>query len=132
MIFKTRRHLIGWLFLMALGGPITGVWGASQDVRPVSQFNGFIIAPVEERIQVLSSGDKIFVSLEKNRTVKKGDRLEIFQPTLLPGSDTKDFLFAKVGQAVILEIPHERLLVCEIVSSQKEMAVGDRIYWPEN
>ena len=132
MIFKTRRHLIGLVLLLSLGGPIAGVFGASQEIRPLSQFNGFIIGPVEERIQALSSGDKILVSLEKVRLVKKGDLLEIFQQALLPGSDTRDFLFAKVGRAVVLEIPHERLLLCEIVSSNKEMAVGDRIYWPEN
>jgi hypothetical protein len=117
---------------MSLGGPVSWAFGASQEIRPLSHLNGFILAPVEERIQALSSGDRILVSLEKVRPVKKGDRLEIFQPTLFPGGGTGDFLFARVGRAVILEIPHERLLLCEIVSSSKEMAVGDRIYWPEN
>jgi len=131
MIFKNQRLLIGFVLLLSFGGSISWASGASQEIRPDSHLNGFIIAPVEERIQALSSGDRIFVSLEKARPVKKGDVLEIFQPAILSGRDHKDFLFARVGRAVVLEITHERLLLCEIVSSHREMAVGDRVYWPE-
>ena len=50
----------------------TWVFGASQEIRPPSQLSGTIVSPVEERKQALSSGDKIFVTLNKPIRLKKG------------------------------------------------------------
>jgi hypothetical protein len=107
------------------------VYGASQEIRPASQMSGTIIAPQEERKQALSAGDKILVSLEKARPVKKGDMPEIFQPTSLPFEGKGDYPFMKVGQVIILEIITDRLLLGLIESSIREIAVGDRLYFPE-
>lgn len=129
MIFKNHRTLKGAVLLLSFFSSLIYAFGVSQEVRPISQLAGTIAAPMEERKQALSAGDKIFVSLDQARPVKKGDLLEIFQPAILSG---KDFLFTKVGQVIILEITGQSLLLCEIVSSQREVAVGDRIYFPEN
>jgi hypothetical protein len=107
------------------------VYGASQEIRPASQMSGTVISPQEERKQVLSSGDKIFVSLDKAFPVKKGDRLEIFQPTSLPVERKVIPPFIKVGQVIILEIISDRLLLGLIEFSIREIAVGDRLYFPE-
>lgn len=110
----------------------TWVYGASQEIRPPSQLSGTIVSPVEERKQALSSGDKIFVTLDKTCPVKKGDTLEIFQQAYLPLDDKTAFPFVLAGKVVILEIINERLLLGVIESSSKEIAVGDRIFFPEN
>jgi hypothetical protein len=107
------------------------VYGASQEIRPPSQFSGIIVSPVEERKQALHAGDKIFVTLDKTRPVKKGDTLEIFQQTDLIIDGKPTFPFVRAGEVIILEIIDERLLLCVIESSSKEIAVGDRIYFPE-
>jgi hypothetical protein len=132
MIFKTNRVLTLFFILVTLFSALAWALGASQEIRPVAQLTGIIVGPMEERKQALSSGDKIFVSLDRPRLVKKGDLLEIFQPTILPGHENKDFSFTRMGQAIILEIINERLLLCIIHTSTKEIAVGDRIYFPEN
>ncbi|MBI5602190.1 MAG: hypothetical protein HY879_02445 [Deltaproteobacteria bacterium] len=132
MIFKNHRTLKGVVLLLSFFSSLIYAFGVSQEVRPISQLAGTIAAPMEERKQALSAGDKIFVSLDQARPVKKGDLLEIFQPAILSGKDNKDFLFTKVGQVIILEITGQSLLLCEIVSSQREVVVGDRIYFPEN
>lgn len=106
-------------------------YGASQEIRTPSQLSGTIVSPVEERKQALSSGDKIFVTLDETRPVKKGDTLEIFQQTYLTIDGKPAFSFVRAGQVIILEIINERLLLCVIESSLKEIAVGDRIYFPE-
>ncbi len=106
-------------------------YGASQEIRPASDMAGTIISPLEERKQALSSGDKIFVSLDKAFPVKKGDIPEIFQPTSLPVEGKVIFPYIRAGQAVILEIINNRLLLCLIESSIREIAVGDRIFFPE-
>jgi hypothetical protein len=109
----------------------TWAFGASPEVRSPSQLSGTIVSPVEERKQALSSGDKIFVSLDTARPVKKGDTLEIFQmvPITIDGKPT--FPFVRAGKIIILEIINERSLLGVIESSIKEIAVGDRIYFPE-
>jgi hypothetical protein len=109
----------------------TRVSGASQEIRPPAQLSGTIVSPVEERKQALHAGDKIFVTLDKTRPVKKGDTLEIFQQTDLIIDGKPAFPFVRAGKVVILEIIDERLLLCIIESSSKEIAVGDRIYFPE-
>jgi hypothetical protein len=125
-----------WVFILLVMLGIllcsfTWVFGASQEIRPPSQLSGTIISPVEERKQALSSGDKIFISLDKSRPVKKGDTLEIFQQVDLILDGKPAFPFVKAGEVVILEVINERLLLCIIESSSKEIAVGDRIYFPE-
>jgi hypothetical protein len=124
-----------WVFnlLVVLGivaGSFTWVLGASQEIRPPSQLSGAIVSPVEERKQTLSSGDKIFVTLNETHPVKKGDTLEIFQQADLTLDGKPAFPFIKAGEVVILEVINERLLLCIIESSSKEIAVGDRIYFP--
>lgn len=132
MIFKTHRVLTLFFILVTSFSTLAGALGASQEIRPVAQLTGIIVGPMEERKQALSSGDKIFVSLDRPRLVKKGDLLEIFQSIILPGTENKNFSFTRMGQAIILEIINERLLLCIIHTSAKEIAVGDRIYFPEN
>ncbi len=126
-----------WVFnlFVILGivwGSFTWVFGASQEIRPPSQLSGTIVSPVEERKQALSSGDKIFVTLDKTHPVKKGDTLEIFQQADLTLDGKPAFPFVRAGEVVILEVINERLLLGVIESSSKEIAVGDRIYFPEH
>jgi hypothetical protein len=112
-------------------GSFSWGFGASQEIRQASQMAGTIVAPVEERKQALSSGDKIFATLDKTRPVKKGDTLEIFQKAFLRVEGKHVFPFVRVGEITVLEIINERLLLCIIESSTKEIAVGDRIFFPE-
>jgi hypothetical protein len=127
-----KRTFILLVMLGIILCSLTWVFGASQEIRPPSQLSGTIVSPVEERKQALSSGDKIFVTLDKSRPVKKGDTLEIFQQAYLPLVGKTAFPFVLVGKVVVLEIIHERLLLGIIDSSNKEIAVGDRIFFPEN
>ena len=120
-----------FLVLVIVWGSFTWVFGASQEIRQTSQMSGTIVAPLEERKQALSSGDKIFVSLDKTRPVKKGDALEIYQQAFLSIERKLVYPFTLAGQVTILEIINERLLLCIIESSIKEIAIGDRIYFPE-
>jgi putative ubiquitin-RnfH superfamily antitoxin RatB of RatAB toxin-antitoxin module len=131
MIFKIHWGVIASIVWLSLLNPLAWTFGASQELRPASQLSGLITAAMEEGKQALSAGDKIFVALSQARLVKKGDRVEIFQPLLVPAKDNSAQLFAKVGQAIVLEITGEGLLLCEIISSQKEVAVGDGIYFSE-
>jgi hypothetical protein len=121
-----------FLVLGIVAGSFTWVLGASQEIRPPSQLSGTIASPVEERKQALSSGDKIFVTLDTSLPVKKGDTLEIFQQAYMLLEGKPSFPFVKTGVVVILEVINERLLLCVIESSSKEIAVGDRIYFPEH
>ena len=126
-----------WALNLSVGlviawGSLTWVFGESQEIRQASQMSGTIVAPLEERKQALSSGDKIFVSLDKFRPVKKGDALEIYQQAFLSIERKLISPFTLAGQVTILEIINERLLLCVIESSTKEIAVGDRIYFPEH
>jgi hypothetical protein len=131
MIKIHKWVLTQFVILVICLGSFSGVFGASQEIRPPSQLSGTIVSPVEERKQALSSGDKIFVTLDKSRPVKKGDTLEIFQPAYLTIDGKPVFPFVRAGQVIILEIINERLLLCVIESSIKEIAIGDRIYFPE-
>jgi hypothetical protein len=117
--------------LVIAWGSLSWVFGASQEIRQASQMSGTIVAPVEERKQALSSGDKIFVSLDKTRPVRKGDTFEIFQQAFLGVEGKPVFPFVRVGEVTVLEIINERFLLCVIESSIKEIAIGDRIYFPE-
>lgn len=113
------------IFLLSL----SWAFGASQEIRPPSQLSGTIASPVEKRKQALSSGDKIFVTLDRSHPVKKGDILEIFQQSDLMNDGNPTFLFVRAGEIIILEIINDRLLLGIIESSIKEIAVGDRIYF---
>ena len=129
-------NIIKWVLslfvvLVIVYGSFACVFGASQEIRQASQMSGTIVAPVEERKQALSSGDKIFVSLDKTRPINKGDILEIYQQAFLPIEKKLTSHFTWAGQGTILEIINERLLLCVIESSIKEIAVGDRLYFPE-
>jgi hypothetical protein len=108
----------------------TWAYGASQEIRPPSQLSGTIVSPVEERKQALSSGDKIFVALDISHPVKKGDILEIFQQANMMIDGKPALPFVRAGEIIILEIVNDRLLLGVIESSSKEIAVGDRIYFP--
>jgi hypothetical protein len=129
MIDKNQWTLRMVIVLVYCFCSLTLVFGASQEIRVGSEMSGTIISPLEERKQALSSGDKIFVSLDKAFPVKKGDMPEIFQPTSLPVEKKVLFPFIKAGQAIVLEIINDRLLLCLIESSIREIAVGDRLYF---
>lgn len=131
MVSNRKGILILFVILGIAVGSFTWVFGASQEIRTPSQLSGTIVSPVEERKQALSSGDKIFVTLNETRPVKKGDTLEIFQQAYLIVDGKPAFPFVRAGEVVILEIINEHLLLCVIESSSKEIAVGDRIYFPE-
>jgi hypothetical protein len=103
-----------------------------KDIRPESEMIGSILAPKEERKQALSQGDMVFVTTKKDLPLKKGDVLEIFQPASLAKEEKKPLWFSLVGQVVILEILSNRLFLGMIDSSFKEIAVGDRLYFPDS
>lgn len=132
MILNKKVIFNLFLILISCLGSLSWAFGASQGIRQPSQLSGTIVSPVEERKQVLSFGDKIFVTLDTSRPVKKGDTLEIFQQADLMIDGKPAFPFVKAGEVVILEIINDRLLLCVIESSNKEITVGDRIYFPEH
>ena len=132
MITIRKRVFNLSVVLLTVLGSLTWVFGASQEIRPPSQLSGTIVSSLEERKQALSSGDKIFIALDKNRPVKKGDSLEIFQKAYLMIEGKPAFPFVRAGQVIILEIIDDRLLLGIIESSTKEIAVGDRIFFPEH
>lgn len=131
-MFKITKKFFAQWVIVAIGLVSTsGVMAASQEIRPPSALSGTIVAPVEERKQALSSGDKIFVSLDRALPVKKGDTLEIFQSALLTIDDKPALSFVRAGEVIILELVNDRLLLGVIESSIREITVGDRIYFPE-
>jgi hypothetical protein len=129
MFLKKLGLTIGTIALMFIIG-MPWALGASKEIRPGSQMNGWITAPLEEGKQALSIGDKVLVALEQPRPVKKGDKFEIFQPIITREDAPKDGLMTKVGRGVVLEISDHGILLCVIESSIREIGVGDRIYWP--
>jgi hypothetical protein len=128
---QKQKILTAFLVMCSFFSLLCWAHGASQEIRPADQLAGSIIAPLEERKQALSAGDKIFIALDKNRPVKKGDLLEIFQPAPLTREGKSLVYFSKAGQVVVLELVNDRMLLGVIESSDKEIAVGDRIYLPE-
>ncbi len=132
-MFKiTKRVLAQWVIIVIGLVSASGVMAASQEIRPPSALSGTIVAPVEVRKQALSFGDKIFVSLDTALPLKKGDKLEIFQPVLLTIDSKPALSFIRAGEIIVLELVNDRLLLGVIESSIREIAVGDRIYFPEN
>ena len=131
MLFKKFSLVIGTIAIMSI--VFWGGWalGASKEIRPASQMNGWITAPLEEGKQALSTGDKVMVTLGKLRPVKKGDQLEIFQPIVTREESQKEGLMTRVGRGVVLEISDQGIILCVIESSIREIGVGDRIFWPE-
>ncbi|MEW6184467.1 MAG: hypothetical protein AB1585_01860 [Thermodesulfobacteriota bacterium] len=127
---RKQRVFIGFLVIGCFFTFLAWAHGASQEIRPADQLSGSIVAPLEERKQALSAGDKIFVALDKNRPVKKGDLLEIYQPTSLTAENKTPVPFYKAGQVIVLGPVNDRLLLGVIEASDKEIAVGDRIYFP--
>ena len=130
---RDRNRLLLGAFLVTVVCLILQPWafGASREIRQADQMSGTIIAPLEERKQALSAGDKVFIALDKNRTVKKGDLLEIYQPVPLVLDGKPLFNYARAGEVIVLEPVNDRLLLGVIESSNKEIAVGDRIFFPE-
>jgi hypothetical protein len=130
---RANKHLaLLFIFLLAIcWGVGSEALGASKDIRSGSEMIGTITAPKEERKQALSQGDLIFVEIEKDLPVIKGDVLDIFQPTSLPKEETKPQWFVRAGQIIIMEIINTRLFLGIIDSSIKEIAVGDRLTFPE-
>ncbi len=130
-MFKITKR-VAQLVIVGIGLVFASeIMAASQEIRPPSALSGTIIAPVEVRKQALSSGDKIFVSLDRALPVKKGDKLEIFQSALLTIDDKPALSFVRAGEVIILELVNDRLLLGVIESSIREIAVGDRLYFPE-
>ncbi len=132
MTFRKYGPLNLVLFLIVFFSSLAWAVETPKEIRPITELGGIIVAPKEERKQALSQGDMIFVGVEKTRQVKKGDILEIFQLTSLPVEENKPLWFSKAGQVIILEIINERLFLCTIESSTKEIAVGDKIYFPDH
>jgi hypothetical protein len=125
---KTR-----WLFLFLLS------WGLNlasfsslmsqenKEFREVTELQGTIISPAQQGKLALSSGDKISVFLEKSQTLKIGDPFEIFQESLI---GPKVPLYRKIGEATILQIVNDKLVIAIIDSSANEVMVGDKVYLP--
>lgn len=127
------RGLLG-VFLLLSGLPFlpNPVQGASPEVRPAGQMSGTIIAPLEERKQALAAGDKVYVALDRDRPVKKGDLMEIYQPAPMVLEGKPLFTYTRAGEVIILESVNDRLFLAVIESSNKEISVGDRVYLPEH
>lgn len=132
MLYNKRWASLLFFLLVSCFCPLTGAMGVSQEIRHGSQLMGTILAPKEERKQVLSQGDVVFVGFEKTLPLKKGDLLDIFQEISLPLAQKGPLWFDKAGQVIILEIINERLILCVIELSTKEIAVGDKIYFPDH
>ena len=130
MIKMAKWILAQWVMVVVCLVSASVVRGASQEIRPPSELSGTIAAPMEERKQALSSGDKIFVSLDTALPVKKGDKLEIFQQATLTVDGKPALSFIRAGEIIVLELVNDRLLLGIIESSTREIAVGDRIYFP--
>jgi hypothetical protein len=131
MVSKKFGLIFGVMVMMVVLGAGPSAWGNSKELRSGSQMNGWITAPLEEGKQAFAAGDKVLITLERPRPVKKGDKLEIFQPIASRQDTPKDGLMTKVGRGVVLEINERGILLCVIESSIREIGVGDRIYWPE-
>jgi|GEM_PF-3254619 hypothetical protein len=114
--------MVGFLCLPGLGS------GASPEMRPAAQMVGTIIAPQEERKLALAAGDKVFIALDKERSVRKGEVMEIYQPAPLISEGKADFHYVRTGELVVLEQVNDRLLLAVIERSTREIAVGDRIF----
>ncbi len=130
MMKRRRRWTIVGLVVCLGWGWMARVLAENPEIRSLEQFSGTVIAPLEERKQVLSSGDKVFIALDKTLPVKKGDLLEIFQPAPLVQEGKPLYLFIRAGQAMILETVQERLVLAVIETNTREIAVGDRVYFP--
>lgn len=128
---RNRQGLVFLVFLILWGiFLVTAGLGAYQEVRQAGQLSGTIVAPVEERKQALSAGDKVFIALDKEVPVKKGDLMEIYQPA--PNLEGKPrFHYIRVGEVIVLEPVNGRLFLAVIENSNREIAVGDRIFIPE-
>jgi hypothetical protein len=131
MVSKKFSLIFGVMVMMVICGAGPWAWGNSKELRSGAQMNGWITAPLEEAKQALSTGDKVLITLELPRPVKKGDKMEIFQPIASRQDTPKDGLMTRVGRGVVLEINERGILLCVIESSIREIGVGDRVYWPE-
>lgn len=128
MIIRTIKAMLPlFLFLIATSATGSGL-EKSREIRPASQMTGTIIAPLDQGKLALSAGDKVLVIVEPDLRFKPGDFLEIFQPVAPRDAEPLDPLLKKVGLAVMLETVQEKLLLCVIDSSTREIAAGDRVY----
>lgn len=131
MTFRKPGPLYLILLVFIFFSSFTWAMEAPKEIRPLSELTGIIVAPKEERKQALSSGDIVFVNFEKALPIKKGDRLEIYQSSLVAAGEITTPIFSRAGQIIILENINERQYLSIIESSNREIAVGDRIYFPE-
>lgn len=131
MIFKTHRVLTLFFILVSLFTFLPWALGASQEIRTAAQLTGIIVGPMEERKQALSSGDKIFVSLDRPRLVKKGDLLEIFQPTILPGNESKDFFFTRMGRPLFWKSSTSICYSVSFIPVKKKLPWGIAYIFPK-
>jgi hypothetical protein len=124
---KIRRgwwcgSLLGVLILSGFAWPL-----GAQEFRKAPDLQGVITGSVETGKLMLSAGDKIYVGLEKELSLKHGDAIAIFQVALLPEKEGQSPLFRRVGRGRLLEIIAPQLLLCIIDASEREIAVGDRV-----
>ena len=115
--------LLGVLLVSGFTWPLS-----AQEFRKDSELKGVITGSVETGKLMLSSGDKIYIGLEKELSLKHGDSIEIFQAALMPEKEGDPVLFRRVGRGTLLEIISSKLLLCIIDQSTQEIAVGDRVW----
>jgi hypothetical protein len=115
--------LIGGFFFLGSTLPLS-----AQEFRKDLELKGVITGSVETGKLMLSSGDKIYIGLEKELSLKHGDSIEIFQAALMPEKEGDPALFRRVGRGTLLEIIGSKLLLCIIDQSTQEIAVGDRVW----
>jgi hypothetical protein len=112
---------------LACLGPLPGWAQERQEIRPTSRMSGTIVAPLDQGKQALSGGDKVLISLREDLPLKPGDFLEVFQPVDPTDKDAKDPLLKKIGLAVLLEKVKEKLYLCVIDASTREVSIGNQV-----
>jgi hypothetical protein len=128
----SQKRMYRWLAVFLVGSFLflTATLPLSaQEFRKASELKGVIVGSVETGKLLLSSGDKMYIGLDKELPLKQGDALEFFQVALLPEKEGEPPLFRRVGQGTLLEIVSPQLLVGIIDQSIREIAVEDRVFF---
>jgi len=100
---------------------------SKKEVLPASSMSGIIKGTFEPGKLLLSSNDKIIIELKEIYGTKPGDYVEIYHPLDPEAKEGGEALYRKIGLGIIIEKIDEKIAVCIIDSSQKEISVGDLV-----
>jgi hypothetical protein len=114
------------LFVLILTG-LAPADNGKKEVLPFGAMSGIIQGTFEPGKILLSSNDKIVISLNQGYRAKPGDFLEIYQPLDSERQKDGQAFYRKVGLGIIIEKIDEQHAVCIIDSSVKEISVGDLV-----